>query len=110
MAPEPKGQTDGGVSAADGSSPAAKPEARPEAKPEAKPEADPDAKPLAKPAAQALVPSFNADSLNWSGPIQQGCIEADPFVMWVAVTFVTIITILYFFLRGVKRPTSRDKG
>jgi hypothetical protein len=106
MAPETKGQADGGLPAADGSSPAAKPEARPEAKPEA----DPGAKPMAKPAAQALVPSFNADSLNWSGPMQQGCIEADPFVMWVAVTFVTIITILYFFLRGVKRPTSRDKG
>lgn len=43
-------------------------------------------------------------------PFQSGCIEADPFVMWVAVTFVTIVTILYFFLRGVKRPVLRDKG
>lgn len=110
MAPAPKGKTDGGLAAADGSSPAAKPEAKPEADPGATPVADPGATPVAKPAAQALVPSFSADSLNWSGPFQQGCIEADPFVMWVAVTFVTIITILYFFLRGVKRPTSRDKG
>jgi hypothetical protein len=106
MAPESKGQTDGGLSAADGSTDAA----AKEAVPTAKPEADPGVKPVAKPAAQTLVPSFNAEGLNWSGPIQQGCIEADPFVMWVAVTFVTIITILYFFLRGVKRPTSRDKG
>jgi len=43
--------------------------------------------------------------LEWSGPGQQGFIEADPFVMWMAITFVTIIVILYFFLRGVKKPT-----
>ncbi len=47
--------------------------------------------------------------LDWSGPAQRGYIEADPFVMWMAISFVTIIVILYFFLRGVKKPTHREK-
>jgi hypothetical protein len=48
--------------------------------------------------------------LKWSGPVQRGCIEADPFVMWVAISFVTIVVVLHFFLRGVKKPSSRRGG
>ena len=62
-----------------------------------------------KPPQDASDLTVKVEGLHWSGPLQQGCIEADPFVMWVAVTFVTIITILYFFLRGVKRPSSRNR-
>lgn len=53
-----------------------------------------------------LVPQI--EWLEWSGPAQRGWIEADPFVMWVAITFVTIVVILYFFLRGVKRPKAKS--
>jgi hypothetical protein len=53
--------------------------------------------------AQLWVPDVKG--LEWSGPAQRGCVEADPFVMWVAISFVTIVVILYFFLRGVKKPS-----
>ena len=52
---------------------------------------------------QLWVPELKG--LEWSGPAQRGCVEADPFVMWVAISFVTIVVILYFFLRGVKKPS-----
>ena len=48
--------------------------------------------------------------VEWSGPMQRGCIEADPFVMWVAISFVTVVVILHFFLRGVKKPSARRNG
>lgn len=79
------------------------------AEPQGQPDAGISLKAGSDLAGTALVPSFTAERLNWAGPLQQGCIEADPFVMWVAVTFVTIVTILFFFLRGVKRPTSRER-
>ena len=53
--------------------------------------------------------AVKVQGIQWSGPLQKGCVEADPFVMWVAISFVTIVFILHFFLKGVKKPSARRK-
>jgi hypothetical protein len=60
-------------------------------------------------AADATSFPVKVHGIRWSGPLQKGCVEADPFVMWVAISFVTIVVILHFFLRGVKKPSARRK-
>lgn len=68
--------------------------------------------PVEKPAAPVDATGWTPQigELDWSGPAQRGYIQADPFVMWMAISFVTIIVILYFFLRGVKKPTHKGKS
>lgn len=45
----------------------------------------------------------------WFGPGQRGLIEAHPLVMGLGVMALATVTLLFFFLRGVKRPRDNDK-
>lgn len=42
--------------------------------------------------------------LRWLGPGQQGLIEAHPLVMGLAAMALATVALIFFFLRGVKRP------
>jgi len=41
---------------------------------------------------------------SWSPiPLKGGCVEADPFAMWIGICFITIVTVVYFFFRRDKK-------
>ena len=44
----------------------------------------------------------------WFDPAQNGLIEAHPLVMGLAAMALATVTLLFFFLRGVKRPKGED--
>ncbi len=44
----------------------------------------------------------------WFEPGQRGLLEAHPLVMGLAAMALATVTLLFFFLRGVKRPKSGD--
>ncbi len=44
----------------------------------------------------------------WFAPGQRGLMEAHPLVMGLAAMALATVTLLFFFLRGVKRPKDGD--
>jgi len=44
----------------------------------------------------------------WLNPGQQGFIEAHPLIMGLAAMALATVTLLFFFLRGIKRPRNED--
>jgi hypothetical protein len=44
----------------------------------------------------------------WLDPGQQGIIDAHPLIMGLAAMALATVTLLFFFLRGVKRPRNED--
>lgn len=47
---------------------------------------------------------LEVSGLLWMEPAQRGLIEAHPLVMGLAAMALATVTLLFFFLRGVKRP------
>lgn len=71
-------------------------------------EPPPDAEP-APPEEPTWRPiELEATGITWLGPGQRGLIEAHPLVMGLAAMALATVTLLFFFLRGVKRP--RDEA
>ncbi|MCD6500039.1 MAG: hypothetical protein J7M25_17235 [Deltaproteobacteria bacterium] len=53
--------------------------------------------------ATGLVAQVQVQGPNWSqAPFKGGCVEADPFAMWIGICFITIVTVVYFFFRRDK--------
>lgn len=46
--------------------------------------------------------------LRWLGPGQQGVIEAHPLIMGLAAMALATVALIFFFLRGVKRPRPEE--
>lgn len=46
--------------------------------------------------------------LLWMEPGQRGLIEAHPLVMGLAAMALATVALLFFFLRGIKRPKGED--
>jgi hypothetical protein len=44
----------------------------------------------------------------WFEPGQRGLIEAHPLVMGLAAMALATVTLLFFFLHGIKRPKDKD--
>jgi hypothetical protein len=44
----------------------------------------------------------------WFDPGQRGLIEAHPLVMGLAAMALATVTLLFFFLRGIRRPKGGD--
>lgn len=44
----------------------------------------------------------------WFEPAQRGLIQAHPLVMGLAAMALATVTLLFFFLRGIKRPKDGD--
>ncbi len=44
----------------------------------------------------------------WFEPGQRGLVEAHPLVMGLAAMALATVTLLFFFLRGIKRPRDGD--
>lgn len=44
----------------------------------------------------------------WFEPAQRGLIEAHPLVMGLAAMALATVTLLFFFLHGVKRPKDKE--
>ncbi len=51
---------------------------------------------------------LEAQGITWLEPGQAGLIEAHPLVMGLAAMALATVTLLFFFLRGVKRPRNED--
>lgn len=45
----------------------------------------------------------------WFEPGQQGLIEANPLVMGLAAMALATVTLLFFFLRGIRRPPGSER-
>ena len=45
----------------------------------------------------------------WLEPGQRGFIEAHPLLMGLAAMALATVTLLFFFLRGIKRPEDKER-
>jgi len=52
--------------------------------------------------------TLEARHILWFEPGQQGLIEANPLVMGLAAMALATVTLLFFFLRGIRRPPSSE--
>lgn len=53
--------------------------------------------------------SLETQGIVWLEPGQRGIIEAHPLVMGLAAMALATVTLLFFFLRGVKRPDDKER-
>jgi hypothetical protein len=66
----------------------------------------------AEPAAPLQKPyrpvQLEVGEIIWLDPGQRGLIEAHPLVMGLAAMALATVTLLFFFLRGIKRPRDEE--
>jgi hypothetical protein len=65
---------------------------------------------VAAPPADAFYRRIDLEvtELVWLEPGQRGLIEAHPLIMGLAAMALATVALLFFFLRGVKRPKDED--